>query len=146
MNILRLDLEGEVCAGLGEGRRFTQLDWAQEEFGRQLGFLPHPGTFNLRMAGATWEQARRLLVRYPGIAIVGAADACGAKCFPVTIGGRVSGGRVSGALVLPLVPAYPTDKLEIVAPVALRQTLGLNNCDRVRLRVDIPRRPASTKE
>lgn len=140
MMVTRLHLEGEVCSGLGEGSRFTQLDWAAREFADKLGFVPHPGTFNLRMAGAAWERARRLLDRHPGIAIVAAAGYCGAKCFAVAIGGRIG-----GALVLPQIPAYPADKLEIVAPLALRQALRLNNCDRVRLRVDIPQLPSTPR-
>lgn len=141
MMITRLHLEGELCSGLGEGRRFTQLDWAAREFVDKLGFVPYPGTFNLRMGGAAWERARGLLSRQPGIAIVAAAGYCGAKCFTVAIGGRVN-----GALVLPQVPAYPTDKLEIVAPLSLRQALRVNNCDRVRLRVDIPQLPSATRD
>ena len=49
-----LELEGEVAPGLGEGSRFTAIDWVIAELRRKLGFIPWPGTFNLRMRGDAW--------------------------------------------------------------------------------------------
>jgi CTP-dependent riboflavin kinase len=41
------------------------------------------------------------------------------------------------AAILPAVDAYPEDKLEIVAPVAVRQALHLRDGDPVRLQLRI---------
>lgn len=122
-----------MCSGLGEGARFTQLPWAMREFRDKLGFAPYPGTLNLRLPGADWAAARSRLQQAAGIAIVPPEGFCAARCFRVTVNDRVE-----GALVLPEVGDYPADKCEILAPVAIRQQLGLRDGDAVCLRVEIP--------
>lgn len=129
-----MELEGVVCPGLGEGARFTAIDWVIEEFRLKLGFVPSPGTFNLHMAGAHWDSVRGRLQTEAGIGITPAAGFCAAKCFTVRIAGQVA-----GAVVFPDMDDYPSSKFEIVAPVPVRSTLGVRNGDRVFLRVDIGR-------
>ncbi|CAI07879.1 DUF120 domain-containing protein [Aromatoleum aromaticum] len=123
-------LQGVVCSGLGEGTRFTTIDWVVEEFRTRLGFAPCPGTFNLRMDGARWEALRLRLLATRGIAITPRHGLCAAKCFPVRLAGRLS-----GALVLPDMDDYPPDKLEVIAPLPVRHTLGLADGDAVQLHV-----------
>lgn len=127
-----LELEGEVAPGLGEGSRFTTIDWVIAEFRRKLGFIPWPGTFNLRMRGTAWERARTRLRTATGIAITPRDGFCAAKCFGVHIAGHLT-----GAVVFPEMPDYPDDKFEIVAPLPIRETLGLQDGDLVNLRLDL---------
>lgn len=126
-----VEFEGRVCSGLGEGARFVALDWVGREFRRQLGFEAWPGTLNLRMGGASWQRWRRGLAARPGIPIAPPPGFCAAKCFVVQLEGRVR-----AAAVFPEVFGYPEDKLELVAPVALRAALALRDDDRVRVRVE----------
>jgi riboflavin kinase len=132
MNPGAVTLQGRLCSGLGEGAGFTSLDWVADQFHRKLGFWPHPGTFNLRLAGGDWNAARDAMQAAAGIAIEPPPGFCSAKCFAVLIAGRIE-----GAAVLPDVTDYPADKLEIVAPVAVRQELRLNDGDRVTMQVRI---------
>lgn len=127
-----LELEGEVAPGLGEGSRFTAIDWVVAEFRRKLGFIPWPGTFNLRMRGDAWEWARARLRAAAGIAITPRDGFCAAKCFGVSIAGQLT-----GAVVFPEMPDYPDDKFEIVAPLPIRETLGLQDGDLVNLHLDL---------
>ncbi|WP_018989891.1 DUF120 domain-containing protein [Aromatoleum toluclasticum] len=128
----RLELEGEVTQGLGEGSRFTAIDWVVAEFRQKLGFIPWPGTFNLRMRGGAWDWARAHLRAATGIAITPRDGFCAAKCFGVSIAGHLT-----GAVVFPEMPDYPDDKFEIVAPLPIRETLGLQDGDLVNLRLDL---------
>lgn len=125
-------LQGLLCSGLGEGAGFTSLDWVEHQFYGKLGFWPHPGTLNLQLAGSDWDAARDAMQAAPGITIDPPPGFCAAKCFPVLIEGRVA-----GAAILPDIPDYPADRLEIVAPVALRQELQLSDGDRVTLRLQV---------
>lgn len=131
----RFQLVGTVVSGLGEGARFTSIDWVVEAFSRTLGFAPHPGTFNLRMSGARWEAARAHLLAAPGIPITPSPGFCAAKCFRVELDGRLE-----CAVVIPHTPDYPDDKFEIVAPVRVRDALGLADGEPVALTVGLPRR------
>jgi CTP-dependent riboflavin kinase len=121
---------GIVCSGLGEGARFTAIDWVSAAFRRQLGFEPWPGTLNLRMDGAEWAAWRGSVRTRPGIVIEPPPGFCAAKCFPVVLNDRAE-----AAAVVPDVDDYPADKLELIAPVALRAALTLEEGDRVRVRL-----------
>ena len=123
-------LVGAACSGLGEGASFTQLDWVRQEFLVKLGFEPYPGTFNLLMRGAAWEEARSMLARESGIAIAPAPGFCAAKCFHVVVAGRIT-----GAVVFPEVADYPPEKFEVISAVPVRQTLGLADGDEVSVSV-----------
>ena len=132
MNTGTVTLEGFLCSGLGEGAGFTSLDWVDHQLHGKLGFRPHPGTVNLKLAGSDWNTARNAMLAAAGIAIEPPPGFCAAKCFAVLIAGRIE-----GAAILPDVDDYPADKLEIVAPVAVRRELHLQDGDRVALRLQI---------
>ncbi len=130
MNCGAVILEGCLRSGLGEGAGFTCLDWVARQFQSKLGFAPHPGTLNLSLAGGDWDAARAEMELAPGIAIEPPPGFCAAKCFTLVIDGRIQ-----GAAVIPGVADYPADKLEIVAPVAVREVLRLSDGDRVTLQL-----------
>jgi CTP-dependent riboflavin kinase len=125
-------LEGRLCSGLGEGADFTALDWVERQFRDKLGYQVHPGTLNLCLSGSDWLAARDAMQVAAGIVIEPPPGFCAAKCFPVLIDGCVE-----GVAILPEVAGYPEDKLEIVAPVAVRQQLRLIDGDRVVLQLRI---------
>lgn len=125
-------LEGCLCSGLGEGAGFIALDWVEHQLHGKLGFSPYPGTLNLNLHGGDWESARLAMDQAAGVAIEPPPGFCAAKCFSVTIDGRIE-----GAAILPEVPDYPADKLEIVAPVGVREALRLSDGDRVSLQLRI---------
>jgi CTP-dependent riboflavin kinase len=119
-----IELQGTVCDGQGAAAGFTQLEWVRDRFRTQVGFDPYPGTLNLRVADAAALDSIRAGA---GIAITPNADgACPARAWRLRIGGRVI-----GAWILPDVPNYPGNILEVMAPVSLRQTLGLGTGDSV---------------
>ena len=126
MNCGAVMLEGWLCSGLGEGAGFTCLDWVERQFRTKLGYPPHPGTLNLSLSGGDWESARAEMEQVPGITIEPPPGFCAAKCFTLVIDGRIQ-----GAAILPEIPDYPADKLEIVAPVSVREALRLSDGDRV---------------
>lgn len=94
-----------------------------------LGFAPYPATLNLRVNTETdregWKEMRAL----PGKPIVSPeASFCPAKCLQVKIGDEIEGG-----VIVPDVRDYPEDKIEVVAPVRLKDALKLKDGDRLSL-------------
>ena len=113
-----MEFRGVVLDGVGQAKTFTQLEWVREQVRAKIGFDPYPGTLNLRVKDADALWACRA---GPGILIVpGAAGYCAARCYRMQVGG------VPAAWILPEVPGYPEDVVELLAPVSLRQTLNLN--------------------
>jgi HAD superfamily hydrolase (TIGR01509 family) len=122
-------IDGRVVTGVGQGAGFTQLDWAVEQFVAECGIDPYPGTLNVVVTDerdvATWSAIRdrqgiRLRAAEP--------NACDSRLFPVRIGDRFP-----AAVVLPEVPGYPEDQIEIIAALPLRQHLAVADGDRVEI-------------
>jgi riboflavin kinase len=122
-------IQGIVQDGLGQGNSFTQLDWVRQQFRDKIGFDPCPGTLNLRvqdrdgLAGLRAERGIRIEPGAPGF--------CAAKCFRVKVGDQIT-----AAWIIPEVPGYPDDLVELMAPVRLRDALGLKIGDVVVVRLE----------
>ena len=115
-------IRGRVVSGKGEAAGFTGLPWVREQVASGFNFRPFPGTLNLRLERAQdlamWKELRS----QPGQFLEPEKGYCAAKCFPVSVEGQVS-----GAIVLPAVPSYPSNVVELLAPVNLREALGLGD-------------------
>ncbi len=125
-------IRGRVFSGIGEGRYYVSLNGYKKQFIEKLGFEPYPGTLNLKIPR---EQMffRRRLDEEEGIMINGFktphrtfGDVKAFKC-------RIHG--IKGAVVLPKRTHYPKDVLEVIAPVKLRDALGLKDGDYVEVEV-----------
>ncbi|GAB4263874.1 MAG: hypothetical protein Kow0092_15140 [Deferrisomatales bacterium] len=128
-------LQATVEAGRREAAGFVVLPWVTEGIRERYGFVPFPGTLNLRLAdeasAAAWlrlQRAGRGTVLPPG-----AEGFCEAWCVPVRIDEAAD-----GVVVAPRVPGYPEDLIEILAPERVRDRLGLRDGDRCRVAVLAP--------
>ena len=125
------EIRGRVASGIGQGRHFTQLAWAREQFADRLGIDPWPGTFNIVVDDPDAMPVWVRLKRTPGIRMENPNDGphdCDARCYPVTVEGRID-----GAIVYPEVEGYPPAQVEIVADIDLREALGVEDGDPVTL-------------
>ena len=144
-----LHIEGVVADGLGKAGGFTQIPWVRSQFVSLAGIDPHPGTLNLQLEHSTqqahwrgWQQevqspASSMLLAPAAMLppqVEGEAQACAAHVYAVHVQAASTGGPgIPAALVLPAVPDYPADKLELVAALPLRSHLQLRSGDRLRI-------------
>ena len=126
-------IRGRVATGEARGQHFTQLKWAREQFVDKLGIDPFPGTVNVMIdhpeSLSVWNQlkeSRGVSIDNPGD---GPGD-CNGRCYPVLIEGRIE-----AAIVLPLVPGYPSDQIEIISATGIRDALGLEDGDALALEI-----------
>jgi riboflavin kinase len=103
---------------MGEGKRFVALPWVKAQIERKLGFTPYFGTLNLKLTKDS-AQKRKLLDTAEGFLIEPETGYLPGVLFKASIGG------LECAVVLPRMPDYPADVLEIIAPRYLRGKLGL---------------------
>ena len=106
------------------------LEWVQQSLREGLGFSPYPATLNLRLESenemAVWREVKREIA---GLSITSPDPSfCQARCFLVEIEGKVK-----GAVLLPGVEGYPADKVEVVAPVRLKDALRLRDGEKLTL-------------
>ena len=126
-------MKGRVAAGRGQGRHFTQLDWARRQFVQKLGIAPFPGTLNLVVEDVESIDVWHRLGKTLGVRIENPNDGpndCDARCYPVTIEGRID-----AAIVLPEVAGYSPVQIELIAPVCLRDALDVDDGDSLRLEI-----------
>ncbi|MEM2273558.1 MAG: DUF120 domain-containing protein [Candidatus Bathyarchaeia archaeon] len=127
-------IEGEVFSGLGEGAYYVSQEGYRKQFIEKLGFDPYPGTLNLKILNGKGMMLRAALDTYPGIEIKGFRNKSRTyglvKCFLATINDRER-----GAVVLASRSHYGKNILEIIAPVCLRDKLGLKDGDKVKVEI-----------
>lgn len=124
-------LRGVATSGVGRAASFTSISWVVAQFVHKLGLRPWPGTFNVRVADpesrALWAQLtlrRGIQIEPPD------ATACVAHCYSVVLNDRIH-----GAIIVPHVPGYPADQIEVIAAQCIRASLQLADGDPVTLRV-----------
>ena len=130
-------LRGPLLDGLGEGQRFMAIDWVRQRFRALLGIDPHPGTVNVRLEGEAQRAALARLRSGPGILIPPEPGFCAATAYHATILGPAGRAGLPAALVIPHVPGYPQDQIELVAAVHVRAALGLQTGDVLTVTVDL---------
>lgn len=128
-------ISGVVFSDLGKASSFMAMDWVQQALKSALGFSPYPATLNLRPAcegdASIWLTVRR---EVKGIEMPPTDPSfCSAQLFRVRITKAHAAGReaVDGAVLLPRVADYPTNKIEVVAPVRLKDNLGVDDGDQL---------------
>jgi riboflavin kinase len=123
-------IRGVVSSGQGKAGGFVEIPWAKYQLERRLGFTPYPGTLNIRLSDRESTRLNQILAKTPGVDIDPQKGFYRARCFPVTIMGRVN-----GAIIIPQTPDYPSNVVEIVAAVCLRELLSLKDGDSVEVTV-----------
>ncbi|MDH7593578.1 MAG: DUF120 domain-containing protein [Methanomicrobiales archaeon] len=125
-------LAGVVVSGIGEGRYYMSLEPYRRQFQEKLGFLPFPGTLNIRLSPASIEARMRLELR-EWIPISGFSmdnrTFGDAKCMPCRIDG------LDCAIIVPGRTHYPEDVIEVISAQDLRAALGVEDRDEVRIEI-----------
>lgn len=129
-----VELVGEVVSGMGEGKYYISLDGYVEQFVERLGYEPFPGTLNLSLDDESTRR-RAALENAEGIPIdewenedrtFGAAT-----CYEASVEGT------DAHVIRPHRSHYPDDTLEVIAPVKIRDELGLDYGDEVNVEVSL---------
>lgn len=127
----RLEFEGTVSSGLGEGRYYLAQPGYVAQFAERLGYTPYPGTLNLR---ATEPDLRRLAF---------VKDWQGTRIDGFEAGGRTFGGatclsaRLAGRPCHLIAPdrTHHKDVFEFISAEYLRDALRVKDGDRVRVEI-----------
>jgi riboflavin kinase len=126
----KIEFDGVVFSGGGEGKKFLDLPWVKKQIKQKLGFTPYPGTLNVRLSERSIKN-RKLLKRAASIKICPPERYCSGLLIKASLG------SCDCAIVVPEVAGYPGEILEIIAPFGLREKLHLNEGSNVRVTVDL---------
>ena len=120
-------LEGVVMSGLGKGSVFMSIDYYKGKIKENLGFVPYPGTLNLKIH----KGQANLLKETKSIRIEGFKKDNkmygGASCY------RVRLNDFEGAIIVPDLTEHEEDMIEVVAPINLKSGLKIKDGDKVKI-------------
>jgi riboflavin kinase, archaea type len=130
--------EGNVISGMGEGAYYMSLDGYRKQFKDKLGYVPYPGTLNVKLVNQVFRNAKRELSKFPFIFIEGFSDNTRtygwAKCYLAIINNNA----IKNAAILLLERTHYDDSmLEVIAPCSIKQSIGVQNGDPISLKVYI---------
>ena len=131
-----ISFEGRVVSGMGEGAYYMSLAGYRKQFYEKLGYEPYPGTLNVKLVDKIFRDARREIGKYPSIFIDGFSDTKRtygwAKCYLA----QINDGAIRNAAVLVLERThYDESMLELIAPVSIKDTVGIHNGDKIRIKM-----------
>jgi len=120
--------KGKVASGLGDGQHYISMEGYRSQIRRLLGFDPFPGTLNLRLK-APFALSEEDAILVDGFISAGRSyGSC--RCYPC----RIDGLRC--AIIRPDRSAYPSNLIEIIAPISLREAMNLQDGDMVEVALE----------
>jgi riboflavin kinase, archaea type len=128
----KISFSGKVASGLGEGRYYLSQPGYVVQFSERLGYVPYPGTLNVRVDGAALRKVE-LVGSWTGLRIDGFQASGrtfgGATCFPARMNGHPC------HLIHPDRTHYK-DVVEFVAADCLRDALRIQDDDPVQVDIE----------
>jgi len=111
-----IEIRGVVASGFGQGKEFLSMPHYIEKINAAVGFMPFPGTLNLKVTGG---ELRRAISDVRAIEI-GSFEAEGKEFGALKLYKCVIG-DVDCAMIVPQKSRHAADIIEIIAAVNLRE-------------------------
>ena len=125
-------ISGKVVPGLGEGAYYVEM--YKERFREKLGFVPFPGTLNVRIEKKKDLNQLLAVLEHNAIIVEGFEKDNRTfgqvKCCLVSIEDNIQ-----GAIVAAERTHHDVDVAEVISPVNLREKMGLKDGDIVKLTI-----------
>ena len=122
-----MKIDGEVKTGLGKGSFFISQEFYSNEFRKNLGFVPYPGTLNVVVSDEYLNDINEIKDNCQNI--IEPDEGFGAVKYIEA----VLNDKVNGAIVFPAKTVHDMNYLEFIAEIGLRDELGIEDDDIVSL-------------
>lgn len=133
-----MTIEGTIVSGVGEGGYYMALDGYRKQFRTKLGYIPYPGTLNVKISGNASKGNRERIEHIPYIFIKGFSDVKRTygwvKCFPAIINNNSA---IPAHLLLLERTHYDKSMVEMISPEYLKGVHGLANGDGIKILVRV---------
>lgn len=132
---MKVTISGRVTSGLGKGQEFISLDGYTSQFQSKLGYGPFPGTLNVEADDVVRDRFDvldpvKIKAWTDGDTEYGAID-----CYPSRLSAIEQYGSRTAHVIVPKRTDHDNSVVELIAPMNLRESLGLTDGTQVSIQV-----------
>jgi riboflavin kinase len=129
-------LKGTLVSGLGEGAYYMSLEGYSKQFKTKIGYIPFPGTFNVKLGKKEYTEAISQFEEMEGIHIDGYSDGKRTygwvKCFKAKLNSTID-----CQLIRLERSHHDTSIIELISKNSLRKTAKLSDNSKVTITIPI---------
>jgi riboflavin kinase, archaea type len=129
-----INFNGVLVSGMGEGKYYMSLEGYREQFVRRIGYIPFPGTLNIKLIDSLSLENRAKIESFRYQLIDGFHDSertyGWVKCYPVIINGNKN---IRSDLLILERTHHDKNMLEIISPANIKKVLRLKNGNNVKV-------------
>ena len=131
-----VELKGILVSGMGEGAYYMALKGYTKQFKSKIGYVPFPGTLNVRLDQKTHQEAIKQFETLEGIKIKSFSDGKRTygwvKCFPAKLNNTIS------CELIMLERTHHDDSIiELISKTCMRKTGKLKDGSKVSIKIPI---------
>ena len=131
-----VELKGILVSGMGEGAYYMALKGYTKQFKSKIGYVPFPGTLNVRLDQKTHQEAIKQFETLEGIKIKSFSDGKRTygwvKCFPAKLNNSIS-----CELIMLERTHHDDSVVELISKICLRKTGKLKDGSKVSIKIPI---------
>ncbi|MGI0064631.1 MAG: DUF120 domain-containing protein [Nitrosopumilaceae archaeon] len=131
-----LEFKGTIISGMGEGAYYMSMKGYTKQFKTKLGYIPFPGTLNVKLKDKEYTEAKRSLDAYGGIMINGFSDGKRTygwvKCYPAKINNSID-----SALITLERTHYDDSVIELISYTNIKKVAKLSTGSQISVRIPI---------
>ena len=131
-----IEFMGNIISGMGEGAYYMSMKGYTKQFKSKLGYIPFPGTLNVKLKDKKFVEAKHELDAHDGIKIDGFSDGKRTygwvKCYPAKINNSVD-----GMLITLERTHYDDSILELISQTNIKKVAKLSSGSQISIRVPI---------
>jgi len=131
-----VELKGILVSGMGEGAYYMALKGYTKQFKSKIGYIPFPGTLNVRLDQKTHQEAIKQFETLEGIKIQSFSDGKRTygwvKCFPAKLNNSIS-----CELIMLERTHHDDSVVELISKICLRKTGKLKDGSKVSIKIPI---------
>ena len=129
-------LKGTLVSGMGEGAYYMGLKGYTKQFKSKIGYIPYPGTLNVRLNQKIHQEAIKQFEILEGIKIKSFSDGKRTygwvKCFPAKLNNSIN-----CELIILERTHHDASIIELISKVCIRKTGKLKDGSKVSIKIPI---------
>ena len=131
-----VDLEGTLISGMGEGAYYMGLKGYSKQFKSKIGYVPFPGTFNVRLDQKIHQESIKQFETLDGIKINSFSDGKRTygwvKCFSAKLNNTIN-----CQLIILERTHHDDSVIELISKVCLRKNNKFKDGSKVSIKIEI---------